>query len=151
MRNERQKVKHIYIIKNLENNRIKIGIADDVKARFESIICSSGCRLEIVYVSKKTERAKEIESIIHCQLDEFRYIGEWFNVEESKAIDIAISCIDMIGYEYDKNVRQRTFKNINLNEYSKVVSGIYSDFQGKLFSINYNDGLWKVNELQKID
>lgn len=47
--------KSIYIIKNLENGRIKIGISENIKSRFENLVCASGCKLELLYVSKKKQ------------------------------------------------------------------------------------------------
>lgn len=67
----------VYIIEC--GGRFKIGISKDVKRR-KSQLNDRPFPCNILYISKKTKYAYEIEQHIHYGLAEHRIKGEWYNL-----------------------------------------------------------------------
>lgn len=68
----------VYIIRNTENGRIKIGITSDVRGRLMNLESQSGCRLELLFNTRRISNAKGLEQLAHEHFSEFRILGEWF-------------------------------------------------------------------------
>ena len=83
-----EETKCIYVILNTENGRIKIGMSSNVSKRFEALKYSGGCKLELLYNTLPVVNAYIFESRLHKIFSEYRYIGEWFTVDFTTAIDM---------------------------------------------------------------
>lgn len=77
----------MYVIENIEVGIVKIGIASNLQTRVSSIICSSGCKIEIRGFSVGLLNAREIESMMHDYFSKYRKIGEWFNISSQDAVN----------------------------------------------------------------
>jgi hypothetical protein len=77
----------IYVIHNTEVNRVKIGFSNNPQKRFQSIQSSSGCKLKLVYHTPPIYKYSELEKWAHNHFKDYRYIGEWFNLD----IEIAVN------------------------------------------------------------
>lgn len=82
----RNQLKCVYVIHNVELNRVKIGITDNIRARMSTLTGSSGCKLELKYTTPYFRKAKMLESLAHSRFKEFKVIGEWFDVSPKIAI-----------------------------------------------------------------
>lgn len=103
----------VYVIKNVENNRIKIGIAINPAERLNQIKLAAGCELELLFCSCFYANAQILESKIHEHLRDCRYLGEWFNIEENEAIKSTQRCeVEMNGVllEYDEYLKREIEK-----------------------------------------
>jgi len=165
---------YVYIIKNLDIPRIKIGVSNDIERRIVTLQNAGGCRMELSWHSELLNNAYFIEGMLHNEFKEFRYIGEWFHIGAEYAIPVAIkfveengqipkerpACVEreiipepMIEVQQPKeNIGINVVKDLNLNKYQRIKPGIYMDGDGKLFSIKYHvdGGGWNVSELEKI-
>ena len=81
-----EQTKVIYVIYNPENERIKIGIATNLKSRISSIESSCGCRCELLYNTLPLKDALKYEKECHNRFDTDRHFGEWFNINKEDAI-----------------------------------------------------------------
>jgi len=158
---------YVYIINNLDIPRIKIGVSNDIDRRIYNLQNAGGCSMELLWCSKLLINAYFIESLLHYEFRESRHIGEWFNIDKTKAIDSAIKIIELNGkYPQDKpiysspeKIHETPFKRVDchvkelcINHYKRIKPGIYMDAEGKIYSIKYRmDGSgWNVSELEKI-
>jgi len=64
-----------YLIKETLTNYYKIGKSDNINTRFSSIK-SSNIHVKLIGISE------EKESILHKKFDNFRIMGEWFNLNK---------------------------------------------------------------------
>lgn len=166
---------HIYIITNLDVPRIKIGISQDIEGRIKTLQNAGGCKMRLAWSSELINNAASIESILHKKFKEYRYVGEWFNIDLIEAITEAVRLVESEGRKpNDKNIilykkpiikekqakhnknknkkKRNDVKNLNIGKYKRVKPGIYQDKDGKFYSIKYKmDGSgWSVLELEKI-
>jgi hypothetical protein len=164
---------HIYIITNLDVSRIKIGISQDIEGRIKTLQNAGGCKMRLAWSSGLINNAAFIESILHRKFKEYRYLGEWFNIDLSEAITEAVRLVESEGRKpNDKNIilykkpvikkkkvkhnkpekKRNDVKNLNIGKYKRVKPGIYQDKNGKFYSIKYKmDGSgWSVLELEKV-
>lgn len=109
-----KEIKGVYIIKNLENNLIKIGRANNLKKRFKGILttfrfCAKDDKLILVAFIEHDNNI-ELESYLHKQFKDYRVMGEWFNVDYKEVIikskDFKPSTSERKGFSYDlKDIR----------------------------------------------
>lgn len=159
----------IYVIKNDETNRIKIGISDNAISRLRALEHASGCKLKMLYFSITLKNARDVEQLIHHELREFRHLGEWFNIDDEEAISTTAKFImgygkivnhsnkeskkDIVSQEYRIGSSRKVdaVKNINLNDYKRIKPGVYADNLGNLYSIKYKMNVgWLVDELKEL-
>lgn len=134
--------KSVYVILNTENNRVKIGVSEDVDVRLANLQNSCGCILDLVFESDMCYNALEIEKKAHKKLSDYRYIGEWFYLD----VDQAIATVKGIILKGGKVTTQPTQK-INLSLYNKLSSGVYEK-DGKMYNVKYINGNWDVNIIE---
>ena len=82
----------VYIVAPaIERKPSKIGIARDPKRRLGALQVSHWVRLKIFHCGYCIDEfaARRIEMEAHKLLDEYRLLGEWFNVEPKMAIEAA--------------------------------------------------------------
>lgn len=87
---ENLKMNGVYLIRNLDNNTLKIGITDNLPRRYKEIIktfnfCGSIPNLKIeCYIEYNSNL--QLEQFLHEELKEFNYQNEWFNINDIKII-----------------------------------------------------------------
>lgn len=101
------KVKGVYLIRNLDNKKLKIGITDNLPRRFKQInnsfsFCGVNTNLKIeCYI--EYEYNLELERYLHKNFEEFNYKNEWFSIEN---IEIILNKLDdftkIIPFEFKK-------------------------------------------------
>jgi hypothetical protein len=79
-------------MRNVENDRIKIGITVNPTERAHQLRLAAGCEIDVVFHTGKYFNAQMLESKVHEQLKIYRYIGEWFNIDEQDAIESVKEC-----------------------------------------------------------
>lgn len=163
---------YIYIIRNLDIPRLKIGVSNDIERRIITLQNAGGCRMEISWYSKLITNAYFIEGLLHLEFRESRYIGEWFHIDLDTAINTAVKMVETNGHEPEEKpkyiereiiheptqetqnkINQINVKDLNLNSYKRIKPGIYIGSDDKIYSIKYKiDGTgWNVSELEKVD
>lgn len=126
-------VGYIYFIRD-ELGHIKIGIAKNIKKRFDTIQTYNPMRLE-VYRTLEIENmqiASKLEKILHTKFKEYRLQGEWF--EEGPIIKFLNQSSFMIGeYEFESSSKENIIcmpligvnkamkKGYNLREVSELL------------------------------
>ena len=115
----RLKNKCIYVVYNTELNRTKIGISINPRMRIKSLICESGCMMELKYSSISMLNSRDIESKIHEQFKQFRGLGEWFNVNPVTVINY----IKSIHHEF-KTMETNNNKLLN-NDLIERINKLY--------------------------
>lgn len=78
---------YIYIIKNPDNDRIKIGVSNNVEKRIATLETGAGTKLDLIYKSLVCSNAFNIERDVHKYFEEYRIFGEWFSVNENEVIN----------------------------------------------------------------
>lgn len=71
--------KDLYFLRCSETNRIKIGVANNVKNRFSGIQVGSPTKLKIDLV---VEYGEKLEKFLHNKFLSYRVKGEWFSSNE---------------------------------------------------------------------
>ena len=84
----------VYVIKNLELDRVKIGYSINVKNRFIGIRSQSGCEMELVYSTPYIDDAIGLEELAHIEFSKYRGIGEWFSVDADLVVEFLKSKVD---------------------------------------------------------
>jgi len=99
----------IYVIFNPTTNLVKVGISENVNARKNNLECACGVPLELVYSTDYILCVDKYETDAHIKLNDFRAIGEWFNVTPILAVRVVEDVIkdatqDPIVEQYKKGV-----------------------------------------------
>jgi hypothetical protein len=165
----------LYVIRNMENGRIKIGISEDIKTRFSGLMCASGCELKLLFTSIPYSNARFLEYAIHSKINKHRHIGEWFNIDEKYALSVVSEFVnkdeqyyqEVINALYEEELlEKRKYKtglriskmqsyssdSINLNKYQRIGQNVFADKKRKrFFHIEFKDKRWRVEELTRID
>lgn len=97
---DRLKMKGVYLIRNLDNKTLKIGITDNLPRRYKEIIktfnfCGSAPKLQIECYIEYIHN-EELEKFLHKELQEFNYQNEWFSIDN---IDIVLQKLSLFEYE----------------------------------------------------
>lgn len=87
---EESKLKGVYLIRNLENKLLKIGVCSNLSNRFKQIKstfrhCGNIPELKIECLIECNENF-ELEKYFHNKFKEFRVINEWFNINSINQI-----------------------------------------------------------------
>lgn len=104
-------LKGVYLIRNLENRLLKIGICSNLKERYKSIkkqfsFCGTDPNLKIeCFIEYGYNR--ELEAYLHKTFDNIRYKNEWFDIEN---IDIILNAIKNFK-EPIKNIKKKRLIN----------------------------------------
>lgn len=72
---------HIYLIRQIGTNLVKIGISCDPKSRVKMLNCGNAVSLELIFF-KKVRGARLLEARLHEEYSECRRHGEWFELNE---------------------------------------------------------------------
>lgn len=71
---------YLYIIRNTNSGRCKIGFSNNPEKRLKSLQTGSDALLEIAYKSPEICAPQEIEGVLHKEFADKRVIGEWFDL-----------------------------------------------------------------------
>jgi len=76
----------IYVVETLKN-KVKIGIASNVKKRFSAIQCQSGNKITNSFFTERCNKAHKIETLLHNTYKDNRDIGEWFTIDFQTVVE----------------------------------------------------------------
>lgn len=82
----KRNTKSIYVIENLDNGRVKIGVSDNPEHRIKILMCQSGCQMVLRYKSHQIDNHFEVEKNLHSMFIDKRFVGEWFNLSVKESI-----------------------------------------------------------------
>ena len=77
----------VYIIENVDNGAIKIGVGNNPEKRLNQLQTGSVSELALVYTSYICSNAFEIENKVHKYFKDFHIRGEWYNVSKDNVIN----------------------------------------------------------------
>ena len=81
-----QETKSVYLILNVETQKLKIGVSGNIKRRLDTLIYACGCKLELIYASPLIEKPMNLEGKLHELFKEYRSYGEWFTIGYSEPL-----------------------------------------------------------------
>lgn len=152
--------KHIYVIRNKENGRIKIGITEDIKTRLSTLQNQCGCYLDLLYFSPATSEAERIEKELHQYFAKYHYLGEWFNMDYNLVIDrITFKYAHLIRASRikDKVSKMSTLtkeimlsKDVLTARMKRVGKCLYKDKDGTIYEVFYKNGVWNIEEVTNV-
>ncbi len=94
----------VYVIRNPENDRIKIGVSNNVEKRLHVLETGAGTKLDLVYKSIVCSNAFDIENMVHRHFNEYRVFGEWFQIDASKVINFLEQQQYVLKSEFVKHI-----------------------------------------------
>lgn len=77
---------YVYIIENVDNGAIKIGVGNNPEKRLKQLQTGSVSELELVYTSYLCSNAFEIEKIVHKKFEKYHIRGEWYKLSKNTVI-----------------------------------------------------------------
>ena len=141
---KRNNDKLLYIIRNTDTNKIKIGITQDIDTRFSTIENQSGCIMELVYTTPMMRNAEILETQAHEHLKGYRYLGEWFSISKEKAIYVIESLISL------RYIPSQLEDEVDVNKMKAIGVGVYRDNFHNFYLIKYENKKWKAEKLLKV-
>lgn len=141
---KRNNDKLLYIIRNTDTNKIKIGITQDIDTRFSTIENQSGCIMELVYTTPMMRNAEILETQAHEHLKGYRYLGEWFSISKEKAIYVIESLISL------RYIPSQLEDEVDVNKMKAIGVGVYRDNFHNYYLIKYENKKWKAEKLLKV-
>lgn len=85
---------HLYVIYNFDNGFYKIGITNNITARFRQLKNQSGCKLhllfDVLFENCYDESAGLAESKLHQYFKPKRKQGEWFDLSARDLVKIKV-------------------------------------------------------------
>lgn len=113
----------LYILCNETTKYTKIGITDNLERRISQLENANGCDL-ILIAHAEVDHAQIIESFLHSTFSKFRKRGEWFFIDEIKAINwlenfwisyfpanekewFFYAKVPVLGYEYKEEFKNK--------------------------------------------
>lgn len=170
------KLKAVYVILNLENERIKIGISEDVLRRYQTLMTQSGCYMELKYNTPYIKNAEILEAKAHEHFKSKRYLGEWFNVSCKEAVeylnrevlyhmtDDDIKFNQQINRDIDVDENLKKKNKIDIKEeypigeamvlnkpiasFKRIDKDIYKDKSGRVYNIKYINKQWIIRRIE---
>lgn len=76
---ELEKDRFVYVVRESESGRYKIGISKDPAARVKQLNVGNPEKLELVHAYLATEDGYKSEALAHALFEKERLAGEWFN------------------------------------------------------------------------
>lgn len=78
---------YLYVIGKAETGPCKIGIAVNARRRIAALENANGMRFPCLWLSPLCANYKELEGLCHERLNQWRQIGEWFDVTFANLTD----------------------------------------------------------------
>ena len=83
---DRRNRQFVYVIENMDNGAIKVGVAQDPEKRLAQLQTGSVGELCLVYQSYVCSNAFNIESLVHQHFEDKHIRGEWYSVSKDDVI-----------------------------------------------------------------
>lgn len=112
---------YVYILQQGNGGAVKIGVADNVQSRIQSLQTGSAYRLNLIgtIACESRKKAYRLEGILHKKFSSFRLEGEWF----ARQVIFQLKSIkETITWEKE-NVVDNTLFNKVLRSRSRLVVG----------------------------
>lgn len=94
----------VYVIENMCNGAIKIGVAHNPEVRLQQLQTGSVDELRIVYTSYVCSNAFNVESIVHQYFSDKHIRGEWYLVDVNDAITMLEKQNYVLHSEFNKHL-----------------------------------------------
>lgn len=111
--NVRSKQQYVYIIKNTETGRIKVGVGGDPEKRLKQLQTGNDCSLELVYTSFLCSNAFDLESAVHEKFQNHLVRGEWFDLPAAEVIKFLDTCKFKLSVDFQSSFEDSTLKLLN--------------------------------------
>lgn len=107
------KQQYVYIIKNTETGRVKVGVGTDPVKRLKQLQTGNDCPLELVYTSFLCSNAFSVEAEVHHRFQDKLVRGEWFDVSEKEIIRFMETCKFTLSVDFQSSFEDSTLKLLN--------------------------------------
>ena len=91
---------YVYAVKNSFTMLTKIGFTTNPATRIRSLETGGGVALNVICVVETHADPKSVETTIHKELELFRRLGEWFDVDEKTVLTTIKSIVKPVGIRY---------------------------------------------------
>ena len=147
---ENLNLKGVYLIRNLDNNMLKIGIANNLSRRFKEIensfrFCGVVPNLKIECFIEY-EHNYELEQWLHKEFKEYNYQNEWFDIKD---INLVIDKISECKLNSSKKYEYIELNNIRLN-ISKNKNDFTINFPSKILFDKEGASIYNIIKDEKI-
>lgn len=146
---EELKCKGVYLIRNLDNNTLKIGITDNLPRRFKEInksfkFCGTEPNLKIECFIKY-ENNLDLERFLHKTFLEYNSQNEWFNIED---ITMVLKKLDDFIYIEPKKI-EAVEKIDKIEQKDKIINSVDKYYLHSYYHYNKKDknGNYEVNDI----
>lgn len=117
-------LKGVYLIRNLDNNLLKIGKCNNLKRRFTEIqksfnFVGQDHNLKIECFIEFNENS-QLERYLHNKFHEFRFKNEWFKIN-----DIKVIIKELDNFKYNIIEHKKSIKDSNKKEPVNKISNSY--------------------------
>lgn len=141
---EKIKGKGVYLIQNHDNNRVKIGITDNLSRRFKEILkgfrfCGTIPNLEIISFIEYKDNLK-LEQYLHKELKEYNYLNEWFDFGDNPQ-----PILDALDKFKQKPITYQYYKYV-ANDCNGEIKEFYIDCSTNRHS-SKNQACWILDEI----
>lgn len=135
-------------------------MTEDIKTRLAGLQNQCGCYLELLYLSPKSIKAEDVEKQLHRYFAKYRYLGEWFNIDQ----DLVINKVNSICSNFttsDKVINKVTkittltkevllSKEALTSKMKRVGKCLYKDKEGTIYEVYYKNGKWNIEEVTNV-
>ena len=83
---DRRNRQFVYVIENMDNGAIKVGVAQDPEKRLAQLQTGNVSELCLVYQSYVCSNAFNIESLVHQHFEDKHIRGEWYSASKDDVI-----------------------------------------------------------------
>lgn len=143
----------LYLIRNSDNNKLKIGITNNLQRRLKEIqksfqFCGVIPKLNVECFIKYEHNA-ELEEYLHKELKEFNHQNEWFSIDD---INIVLNKIKNFEYKEiiklknqynppERKIKKKVYKSYTYYKYETIENSktynIYIRFKGNEYDATY--------------
>ena len=95
---------YVYIIENVDNGAIKIGVGNNPDGRLKQLQTGSVSELELVYRSNLCSNAFEVEKFMHDKFSDKHIRGEWYSIDKTEVINELEKCKYVLKSELIENL-----------------------------------------------
>ena len=109
---DKLKIEGVYLIRNLENNKLKIGKTNDLTRRLSDIkssfkFCGTPPNLKVECFIEYTHSI-ELEQFLHKELKEYNHQNEWFSID-----DINLILNKIVKFQHKEPIKYSPVPHIN--------------------------------------
>ena len=118
----------VYIIENVDNGAIKIGVGNDPAKRLKQLQTGSVSELSLVYQSNVCSNAFDIEAECHHHFEKYHIRGEWYDVSKNEVINYLEQQNFVLKSEFSKYLYGNNAQLINEQEECKSYKNEYNEY-----------------------